>query len=782
VIVGFAAPAWRLVKSCGNNRRSHRWLAEGCPASKSVAGPKAASSMRNTRDGTSAVRTYYGLAVAALLLPLLVLCGDAWLAWQSVLRDARQGLDRALIASMEQAARILDTQTLAAARVNDLLGGADDAAVREHEAQWRDQIMAMIQPFPPVTAVIVSDSRGQALLAAPPYPNDPAITLADSDDFPALRNGRTQIAVSATFASRLTGQPAFSVARSRGDDAGDDPRQFQGVIVVLVASRYFEAFNRSLFNDSVDYTAGLYREDGAVLARYPSTQAMLSPAPRTNSLLMAAIAHDPAGGMLRGEAIDGTDRLVAYRRLDAYPVYASVSRSWHSIVVEWRKLIASHLTFGIPATIALFTLSMLAAGRARREGAALAALQAETQRRAQAEDALRQAQKMEAVGRLTGGIAHDFNNHLTVISSNVELLKRRLPDAAADLARLADAAMRGVRRAATLTQRLLAFSRQQALDPEPLDASQLVDGMLDLLRRTLGEGIAVETVSAGKLWLTRIDANQLESALLNLAVNARDAMPRGGVLTIETANTALDESYVAAHADLSAGEYVMIAVRDTGIGMTPDVQARAFEPFFTTKPFGQGTGLGLSMVYGFVAQSGGHVRIESEPGQGTTIRLYLPRYVQPKPPWAAAVDTIADRAPGAAETVLVVEDDETVRHAAVEALRDIGYQVLEAPDAMEAFRLISDRGGIDLLFTDVGLPGGVDGRALADAAHNISPGLRVLFTTGYTRDAAARSGMLDGDTHFLAKPFSLQQLEAKVREVLDAPAPDAAMHVRIESA
>jgi signal transduction histidine kinase/ActR/RegA family two-component response regulator len=734
--------------------------------------------MGDTREGRGALRAYYGLAVAALLVPLLLLSGGAWLTWQSMLHDARQGLDRALAVSAEQATRVLDTHILIAARVNDLLGGLDDAAVRTHETQLRDQILAMIRPFPQVTAVVASDSRGQALLATPGYPVGQARTFAGRDYFQVLRDGREPVFIGATLASGLDGQAAFSVARRKGDD----PRQFQGIILVFVSSRYFEAFGRSLFNGSADYAAGLFREDGALLARYPSTQDMLSAVTRSNALLMTAIARDPVSGMVRGDAVDGILRLMAYRKLDAYPVYASVGRSWHSIVVAWREQMAIRLIFGIPAAIALFALSLLVARRARRESATLAALQTETRRRSQAEDALRHAQKMEAVGRLTGGIAHDFNNHLTAISSNVELLKRRLPDNAAGLAQLADAAMLGVGRAATLTQRLLAFSRQQTLDPEPLDAAQLVAGMLDLLRRTLGEDVAIDSVSSGLLWPTRIDANQLESALLNLAVNARDAMPRGGTLTIETANAVLDESYVARHADLTAGQYVMIAVRDTGIGMSPEVQARSFEPFFTTKPFGQASGLGLSMVYGFVAQSGGHVRIESELGHGTTIRLYLPRYVQQPSPLATEGDATAGRAHGTAETVLVVEDDDTVRHAAVEALRDIGYQVLEAPDAMEAFRLIADRGGIDLLFTDVGLPGGVNGRALADAAHNIDPALKVLFTTGYARDATLRPDMLDGDVNFLAKPFSLQQLEAKVREVLDAPAPDHAEHVRTESA
>jgi signal transduction histidine kinase/ActR/RegA family two-component response regulator len=731
--------------------------------------------MGDTSEPRAGGRVYWGVAVAALVLPLLVLFGGAWLAWRSVLNDATLGLDHALAVSTEQATKVLDTHVLVAARVNDLLDGLDDAAVREHKAALRDRIMAMIRRLPQVGAVIVTDSSGQVLVSASHLPVDADETFAGRVDFQALRDGDRPEVISAPVTDPLTGERAFSFARRRGELG----TMFQGVILVVASPGYFTAFDRSLCNDSADCAAGLYRDDGALLARYPP------PAPaaaKSGMLLMAAVARDPAGGMVRGDTASGVWRLVAYRKLGAYPVYATVSRSWPSIVMAWRKLIATHLIFGVPATICLFALSLLAAWRARRESMMLVELRAEIRRREQAEEALRQAQKMEAVGRLTGGIAHDFNNHLTVISSNIELLMRRLPENAAGVTRLADAAMHGVRRAATLTQRLLAFSRQQTLDPEPLDAGALVSGMLELLRRTLGEGVSVETVLPGRLWLTRIDANQLESALLNLAVNARDAMPGGGRLTIETGNAVVDRSHAAGRADVTAGDYVMIAVRDTGVGMSSEVQARAFEPFFTTKPFGRGTGLGLSMVYGFIAQSGGHVTIESAPGQGTTIRLYLPRYVQQPAPLAVAGGAGSSRPPGTVETVLVVEDDDTVRRATVEALRDIGYHVLEAPDAMEAFRLIADRGGIDLLFTDMGLPGGVNGRALADAAYNVSPALKVLFTTGYDGHAALAPGKCNDGADFLAKPFTLQELEVKVREVLDAPAAGHAVRVRTEPA
>jgi PAS domain S-box-containing protein len=397
---------------------------------------------------------------------------------------------------------------------------------------------------------------------------------------------------------------------------------------------------------------------------------------------------------------------------------------------------------------------------------ALALLRDTTDHR-RAEDALRQAQKMEAVGQLTGGVAHDFNNLLTVITGNIETLLRRLPDDAR-LHRLAEAALRGTERAATLTHRLLAFSRRQPLDPKPVEPNRLVAGMSDLLHRTLGETIAIETVVAADAWRIRCDPNQLESALLNLAVNARDAMPAGGKLMIETANTDVDAALAAAQADLSPGQYVVIAVTDTGMGMTKAVAQKAFEPFFTTKEVGQGTGLGLSQVYGFVKQSGGHVQIYSEPGQGTTIRLYLPRL-------ATAADAPEVPAPvpvppeGARhETVLVVEDDDDVRTYSVELLRELGYDVLEAADGPSALNVIGGHPDVRLLFTDVALPGGLNGRQLADAARLRQPAIKVLFTTGYARNAVMHHGALDPAAELIVKPFTYQHLAAKIREVLSS--------------
>jgi CheY-like chemotaxis protein len=375
---------------------------------------------------------------------------------------------------------------------------------------------------------------------------------------------------------------------------------------------------------------------------------------------------------------------------------------------------------------------------------------------------------MEAIGQLTGGIAHDFNNLLTIIVGNIELLQRRLPEDAGRLRRAADSALHGARRAATLTQRLLAFSRRQPLDPKPIEANRLVAEMSELLRRTLGETIVLETVLAGGLWRTQADVNQLENAVLNLAVNARDAMPNGGKLTIETANARLDEAYVESLPEpLPPGQYVQIAVSDTGTGMDKNTMEKVFEPFFTTKEAGKGTGLGLSQVYGFVRQSNGHVRVYSELGEGTTFKIYLPRLLGAEDRPIAAPAQIPVAARGEGEVVLVVEDEHELRHYTTETLRELGYEVLEAPDGQTAVDIMSRHPEIHLLFTDVVLAGRINGRALADEAVRRRPGLKVLFTTGYTSNAIVHHGRLDPGVHLLGKPFTYTELAAKVRRVLD---------------
>ena len=392
-----------------------------------------------------------------------------------------------------------------------------------------------------------------------------------------------------------------------------------------------------------------------------------------------------------------------------------------------------------------------------------------TEQRA-AEERARQAQKMEGIGQITGGVAHDFNNLLTIIIGNLEALQRNATGPTVDTERLrrsAENAMRGARRAESLTQRLLAFSRQQPLDPKPIDVGRLVAGMSELFRRTLGEMVSIETVRGGGLWQAYVDPNQLELAILNLAVNARDAMPHGGKLTLETANVYLDEKYASTQAEVVPGQYVMLAVTDNGIGMPPDVKTRAFDPFFTTKDVGHGTGLGLSQVYGFVKQSRGHVKIYSEPGEGTTLKLYFPR-VHGK---SDDLDDDLNTSPvhgSAGETILVVEDDPDVRIYSCDTLGELGYTILEAENGQAALQLIDTRPEIRLLFTDVGLPGGLNGRQLAEEAHERRPDLKILFTTGYARNAIVHDGRLDPGVELITKPFTQAALAAKLRDILDA--------------
>jgi signal transduction histidine kinase/CheY-like chemotaxis protein len=400
------------------------------------------------------------------------------------------------------------------------------------------------------------------------------------------------------------------------------------------------------------------------------------------------------------------------------------------------------------------------------------ALETENEARKRVEESLRQAQKMEAVGQLTGGVAHDFNNLLTIVLGGLDMIGRLLPDfppsaAVTRMTRAKEMALQGAQRAATLTSRLLAFSRQQALDPQVIDANKLVAGTCDFLRRTLGEAVSLETVLAGGLWPAFADPHQLENALLNLALNARDAMPNGGKVTIETANSYLDQAYVAPLQEpVEPGQYVMIAVADTGMGMNRTTLERAFDPFFTTKGVGKGTGLGLSQVYGFVRQTGGHIRIYSEVDEGTTVKIYLPRRIGGED-LAKQEQRPADtsRAVGT-ETILVVEDDEALRSYTTEILAELGYRVLAAQDGSRALELLEGN-HINLLFTDVVMPGGMNGRQLADEATRRRPGLKVLFTTGYTRNAIVHHGRLDAGVQMIGKPFSFNDLGAKVRALLD---------------
>jgi signal transduction histidine kinase len=390
----------------------------------------------------------------------------------------------------------------------------------------------------------------------------------------------------------------------------------------------------------------------------------------------------------------------------------------------------------------------------------------EMKRRQETEDQLRQIQKLEAIGQLTGGIAHDFNNMLAVAMSSLRLIARRLERGDTQVQEFIDGGLQSVERAATLTRRLLAFARQQSLAPTEVNVNRLLADMEDMLRRTLREDIIIETRLAGGAWRTHVDVSGLENAIINLAANARDAMATGGKLTIETANAHLDEGYASGHPDVSAGDYVMITVTDTGCGMTPQVVHRAFDPFFTTKPVGQGTGLGLSQVFGFLKQSGGHVSIDSEVGSGTTIKLYLPRLLdQAERPTGTAPTDFSMRTIGSKELILVVEDDDSVREVTVRLLHELNYATIDADCAQTALALLDSQSDVKLLLTDVVMPD-MNGRKLAEEALKRRPNLKVLYTTGYTSSAIVHDGVLDPDVQLLVKPFTVEALAQKLDEIL----------------
>ncbi|AWN41841.1 hybrid sensor histidine kinase/response regulator [Methylobacterium durans] len=744
-------------------------------------GQRQASETRRTApsaeasSGGTAIRAGRALLVVSILLPAFLLALAGWHNRGEVLREADGRVERTLRVLHEHAIKVFETQKLIIDRINGRLRFIDWSS--EEDRLDLHRFLADLQKsYEQVATLTIVDAEGRLRASSRSHPADASVSYVDRDWFQALRaTDQSEIHVSRSVIGRQSGQPVFNVSRRVYSPDGS----FQGAIALSVDRSYFETFYREVDPD-LAHNVVLVRSDGEILAREPTTGLMTLP---PSAPMMQAIGRGDDGPYRAVSAVDRVTRIFSYRRVAPYPVYIGFGVSEAGVLEAWKAHMIGYTLVAALAAAGLFGVSLLALRQMRRQDLATRrwreaadALTAEATERRRAEEQLRQAQKMEAVGRLTGGVAHDFNNLLTVVIGNLEMAQRRGADADARLLRGIDNAMEGARRAATLTHRLLAFSRQSPLNPETVDANRLVAGMSDLFRRTLGEQVAVETVLAGGLWLTQADANQMESAILNLAVNARDAMPEGGKLTIETGNAFLDEAYSAHHDELRPGQYVMVAVCDTGTGMPPEVTSRVFEPFFTTKPPGKGSGLGLAQVYGFMRQTGGHVAIYSEVGQGTAIKLYFPRLArgsaEPLGDLRSPMETptlipgVLERAPQPGLTVLAVEDDPMVRAFTVAALEEAGYRVLQAAEGPQALRLIETEPEIALLFTDVVLTGPLDGRKVADEALCRRPGLKVLFTTGYTRNAIIHHGRLDEGVDLIVKPFTAASLGRKVRAVL----------------
>jgi signal transduction histidine kinase/DNA-binding response OmpR family regulator len=709
-------------------------------------------------------RTLWVLLAAVLIVPLLVFTGAATVSYRSHFRDAEVRLNRFLDVVHEHAVKVFETEELVAGQVKILLRGLADAEITSREAEFNAVLKQLADQLPQVNAIWVIDAAGHPLVSSSVLPVPRNVDLSDRKYFTVHRDGK--VAPSATYVSEiLHGRVKPGVRFFQLSNRREREGHFAGVLSVSVEPRYFEDFFEQAAQSGFDSVA-MIREDGSFLARFPAKADMPERLPPQGAF-RRAVESNPLGGLFEAPSVlDGVDRFVGFRRLPNRPVYVTAGIDRTRILEEWRSAITTHLYYGVPATLGLAMLTVLAMRRARREQEAMALLAKEMCHRAEVEEQLRQAQKMEAIGRLTGGIAHDFNNLLQISIGSLDILRRRMPSSDARHHELVQSALEGMTRASALTRQLLAYARRQPLEPKTIQANRLVQDVSELLRRLLGETVHVETVLGGGLWTAYVDANQLESAIVNLAVNARDAMPDGGRLTIETANAHLDEAYAAQTTEVIAGQYVMVSVTDTGTGMTPEVVAKAFEPFFTTKTDGRGTGLGLSQVYGFVKQSGGHVKIYSEPGSGTAVKLYLPRHYGTGQTEDARPERLAVAPGGVRTTVLVVEDEDGVRRFACEALRDLGYDVLEANSPKQALEILGVHSEVALLLTDVVMPE-MNGRDLADRAQALRPGLSVLFMTGYTRNAIVHNGVLDPKTRLISKPFTLSQLAAKAREALD---------------
>jgi two-component system NtrC family sensor kinase len=697
------------------------------------------------------------LAMAAsLLVPCLLFGFASWTSYRNLKELADERLIRSLDVQQEQAAKAFELVNLTLDNANDLISGMSASDIRNNEEQLHRQLKKLDDAVVIVQSIWIYDKDGRALVTSSVHP-PPARSYADRDFFLAHVAADVGTYYGQIYNSQFSGLPFFTVSRRLTRDGA-----FMGVLEVSVLPSNFVSFFSTLaYTQGLQYA--LLRADGTFLARYPAAPEGATTKLDGRTGFRRTIAEYPRGGLYTTTSpVDRIERRFAVRRFGGTPLYLSAGIASATIRDEWFAAMGAHLIYGIPVTLILFLTLTAVLRRTTR-------LYEEIDRRSIAEESLRQSQKLEAIGHLTGGVAHDFNNLLTIIIGNLETAQRQLESwtdgAQIKLSRRLDNAMQGAQRAATLTKRLLAFSRQQPLNPTALDVNRLLNGLSDFLKRALGEDISLEIVGGAGVWPVEADSVELESAVLNLAVNARDAMADGGKLTIETSNSYLDEAYCRQPAELTPGQYVQISVTDTGSGMTKDVIDRAFEPFFTTKGSGQGTGLGLSQVYGFVKQSGGHVKIYSEVGEGTTIKIYLPRFVGKS---AAQDDSRRKPSRGRSdECILVVEDDADVRAYVTETLGGLGYDVLEAGNGEDALRLMDEYKSIGLLLTDVVMPG-MNGRKLAEEARERQPKLKVLFMTGYSRNAIVHQGRLDAGVDLIQKPITNEQLAHSVRKVLDA--------------
>jgi signal transduction histidine kinase/ActR/RegA family two-component response regulator len=707
---------------------------------------------------TSLLRVLLALSVLA---PTLLFGVAAWRDRAHVLRAAENRAAKAADILHEHALTVFETQRLVIARVGDRIRGMgwkDIAASRD----LHDFLVDLQRGLPQIESVFLTDPDGFIAASSRAFPMQP-YDVRDREYFVGSRAGHRGMLVSAPFRGQMKGTWAFTISQARLGPAGE----FDGVIAVTVSPDYFRAIFAKLTAGEGNSSIALVRTDGVVLVRYPGADRIPAGITPARPLMkdIAAGRHD--GLDVRTSSWDGTLRLAAFRTIEGFPVIAKFGLDERAALRPWRISLLEYGSFALAMMAALVGITLLAIRNTSAEEATMARLRAEMVNRERIEAQLRQAQKIEAVGQFTSGVAHDFNNLLTGIIGNLELLQGSAGDERQR--RRLTSAMRAAEQGAKLTQQLLAFSRKQHLDRQAVDLRVVLERARDMLKRMTGGMIDIETTIGRDLWRAFADPGQLEVAIVNLALNARDAMPGGGALSIAAENCPMGMPSLPP--ELAPGDYVAIAVTDTGVGMSEEVKARAIEPFFTTKDVGKGSGLGLSQVYGFVQQSDGTVRIDSVPGRGTTVRIYLPRTMETRDAErdAGGATTAGESAPGV--RILLVDDNDDVREVTAASLQSFGHSVVEAASGAAALALLDGGETFDLLIADYAMPG-MNGRRLIEEAWRRRPALPAFLVTGYTD--AAGLGQFERAVTTLKKPFKLRDLEEAVRKATEAAGNSAA--------
>jgi two-component system NtrC family sensor kinase len=709
------------------------------------------------------VATLQMLLAASVIIPLIVFVGAAYFGYRIEAEAARDRITRTTDVAFEHATKVLETHQLLLGEIEELLRGLSDRDILAREAELHDRLAAIVRDLPQVRDLAVVGHDGHPLLAAREFPATHPANLTDRDYFVALKAGYPGTYVGTLLMTRnQTPRRFFTVARVRRTSDG-----FNDVMAIFVDPDYFRDYWRR--TEAVDthwkgFRVGIARADGTLLSRQPE------PEPGEGWRIPQAFATrlqvSPEHGYYRVDAnSEGYDRLVAYRRLGTLPIYVFASLPASAITTAWLHLMRTYLLLGVPAILALVGIALLALRRTQAAQAAAALAAAESHKRQIAEEAVRQSQKLEALGKLTGGVAHDFNNLLSVIIGNAELIRGK---PAERVERSIAQIMQAARRGAELTQRLLSFSRRRVLNPKTIDLAEELPRLCELLRTSLRGDIQLRCQVADHLWPIEVDLGELEIALVNVALNARDAMAAGDRFELTARNAHVFAGELPGTPDIG-GDFVLIALQDTGSGMPPEVAARAFEPFFTTKDVGRGTGLGLSHIYGFVRQSGGAIALESTPGKGTCVRIHLPR--ASRQPVRAVPDAVAHpvtlaRTP---RNILLVEDNAEVAEITSEMLRGLGNRVETVNRAQAALDLLgSSRRTIDIVVSDIVMPDGMNGMQLARELRQRHPMLPVVLVSGYS-DTLTEVG---DEFAVLAKPLTQAALaEAISRPFVELPPP-----------